>query len=371
MPEKQNNKVKICIIASQISGFGKIGGFGSMTRKLAESLAESGYEVSVMVPIKKGQQPIEQDAGFLLYGISFKNLLKFKTIIRKINADIYHSQNPNLFTYLALKAEPSKKHIITCRDPRDTKDWLIEMRFATWKRRLKTPFVYLFEDGPFISRAVRKAHAVGCPAHFLKEKVARMYKREDAILLPNIEDFPKVIPQKSDTPLVCFVGRLDKRKRPELIFALAAQFPDVRFLVAGKAEDQMQQAALEKMAAKCPNVEMLGYQDKFKSGKLRELYDKSWILLNTSAREGLPMTFIEAAGHGCAILGTVNPDNFSSEFGYFAETPKDLEQGLKALLEDENWRKSGELGFRYVCDTYNKEVALKTHFDVYRELLFK
>jgi glycosyltransferase involved in cell wall biosynthesis len=369
MPEKQENKVSICIIASQISGFGKIGGFGSMTRKLAESLAETGYEVSVIVPKKKDQKPIEKDNGFLVYGISFKDLLKFKNVIREINADIYHSQNPNLFTYLALKAEPAKKHIITCRDPRDTNDWLIEMRYATWKRRLKTPFVYLFEDGPFIAKAVRKAHAVGCPAHFLKEKVARMYNRKDAILLPNIEDLPKEIPQKADTPTVCFVGRLDKRKRPELIFKLAEKFPDVRFLVAGKAEDQMQQVSLEKMAAKCPNVEMLGYLDKFNSGKLQEMYSRSWILLNTSAREGLPMTFIEAAGHGCAILSTVNPDHFASDFGVYAETPKELEQGLKVLLESESWSKRGTKGYKYVINTYQKKSAFLIHSTLYQKLI--
>lgn len=360
MPEK----IKICIISSQIMGFGKIGGFGSMTKKLALSLVAEGYQVSVIVPRKGTQLEIETVDGIEIYGVTIKSLFRFKQLLRKIDADIYHSQNPNFFTFLAIRYEKQKKHVITCRDPRDTRDWLIETWHATWKRRFRTPFVYLFEDGPFIAYAVRKAAVVGCPAYFLIDKVARMYGQKDAILLPNIENLPDGVPEKSKEPCVCFVGRLDKRKRPEILFSLAGRFPDVKFIIAGAAEDKNRQAQLEKIAGRYNNIEMLGYVDKFSSQQLQEVYSKSWILLNTSAREGLPITFIEAASYSCAILSKVNPDEFASEFGYWAQKD-DFEKGLGFLLSSDKWKEKGQKGFEYVKNIYNQEAAIKKHVDVY------
>lgn len=358
--------MKICIISSQILGFGKIGGFGSMTKKLAESLHKAGHEVVVVVPRKKNQKYIEDLHGITVYGLKLSNLFHFKKIFKEINADIYHSQSPNLFTLLAQLAEKDKKHVITCRDPRNLYDWYVEMKYATWIRRLKTPAVYL--AGPLIDYAVRNADIVGCPAHFLIEKVERMYGRKDAILFPNLETFPEKIPVKSKKPAVCFVGRLDKRKRPELVFEVAKQFPEVTFTIIGKAEDTDRQQMLEEQAKKIPNIKMLGYIDKLKSKSISNMYSDSWILINTSAREGLPMTFIEAAGHGCAILSHVNPDNFASDFGYHAETD-DFSAGLQNLLEDNTWKKKGEKAFKYVTSLYSEEKALKIHIDVYKKLL--
>jgi len=69
-----------------------------------------------------------------------------------------------------------------------------------------------------------------------------MYRlKTNPILLPNIENIPHKIPQKSPRPSVLFVGRLDKRKRPEVFIELAKGFPEADFYMAGKAEDDYRQ----------------------------------------------------------------------------------------------------------------------------------
>lgn len=92
--------------------------------------------------------------------------------------------------------------------------------------------------------------------------------------------------------------------------------------------------------------------------------------MNTSAREGLPSSFIEAAGHGCALLSGVNPDNFASEFGFWAGND-DFEKGLEFLLQGNRWRKRGAAGFDYACRTYNDNRALETHHRIYLNVLGK
>ncbi len=363
-------RIKICIISSQILNIDKIGGFGSMTKCLADTLASQGHDVSIVVPKKEGQRSKQTVNGVTIYGVDLRDLLQSGSFFSEIDADIYHSQNPNFLTFLALRAQPQKKHVITCRDPRETRDWVIETIHATWKRRIKTPFVYLFENGPLISYAVKRADVVGCPAHFLKAKIARMYGRKDAILLPNLEKIPDAIPKKAAEPTVCYVGRLDRRKRPELVFHLAEKFSNVRFLIVGKAEDPGRQAEMERCARSLPNVEMLGYVDKFQSNQLEEIYARSWILVNTSAREGLPMTFIEAAGQGCAILSTVNPDNFASHFGYFVPSVEMLSEGMQTLLHNDLWKVRGKAAFEYVSSTYKEDDAARIHMEVYNRLYY-
>ena len=39
---------------------------------------------------------------------------------------------------------------------------------------------------------------------------------------------------------------------------------------------------------------MLGFVDQFQSARLQSILSQSWILVNTSVREGLPTSFLEA-----------------------------------------------------------------------------
>ncbi len=363
--------MKVCIICSQILGKEKIGGFGSMTRQLAETLAAKGIEVTVLVPKKYLGKEIEQvPTSYTLIGLTLRQMVSLDTY-RKMNADVYHSQNPTIMSLMAQRAEPSKKHIITCRDPRDFNDWINEFMHSTWTRRIKIPLSYFFEEGPLITAAVRNADVVGCPAEFLRAKAKKLYRLSKLpVFLPNIEQMPTQTPEKAKQPTVCVIGRLDKRKRPELVFALAQKFPEVNFLIVGQAEEPRRHQQLLDQASKIPNISMLGYLDKFDSHKLYDVYNKSWILLNTASREGLPLTFIEAASRGCAILSSVNPDGFASSFGYWAKH-NDFEKGLSYLLKDNNWRNHASWAFRYAQAKYNPSLAVQTHLNMYRSTTVK
>jgi glycosyltransferase involved in cell wall biosynthesis len=359
--------LKICIISSFIAGFGKTGGFGNMTKQHALAMRERGCNVTVVVPRRRTQPRLSYERGIKIIGLDPAQFFS-KALYRSIDADIYHSQNPNFLSFMAMVAEPQKKHVVTCRDPRDARDWLIELRLSTWKRRLISPFVFQFDYGPFVAYAIKKADLVGCPGFSIIEKVEEMYGRTDAILLPNFERFPKRRLHKSKKPTVCFIGRLDAIKRPEEVFALARKFSQVDFLIAGVAQDAERQKRLSSKALELPNIKMLGEIDKFSSDRLSQVYEKAWILLNTSPREGLPLTFIEAAGHGCAILSSVDPDEFATRFGYWARE-SDFEKGLNTLLVDNAWKPKGELAKKYVSEVYDEENSIRVHLQIYERLL--
>lgn len=339
-----------------------------MTRKISTRLAARGHEVFVVVPKRGNQKSIEVLDGVKIIGVSKKDIFS-KKVYSKINADIYHSQEPNFGGFVAMKAQPSKVHVVTCRDPRPLSEMLIEFKDGTWSKRLKAPMVYFYESGPVARYLVRNADVVGTPAGFLRKRVKKLYNlKEEPMLLPNLVYVPDNLPEKSKEPTVCFVGRFDKRKRPEIFFELAKKFPQVKFIAVGKAEELTWDRYLRDKYSHCHNLQMIGFINQFESNELKEIYSRSWVLINTSSREGLPLTFIEAAAHGCSILSHVDPDNFASEFGYHCKND-DFEEGLDKLLKEEFWRHKGLKAYEYVKNLYDEDLALDVHVSTYEKAL--
>jgi glycosyltransferase involved in cell wall biosynthesis len=113
---------------------------------------------------------------------------------------------------------------------------------------------------------------------------------------------------------------------------------------------------------------MLGFIDQFNGEKLWQVFNQSWILVNTAAREGLPNALKEAAAHGCAILSSVDPDGFASRFGYHARRD-DFVSGLQALLDNNEWQRRGLQGREYVRQEFEIHKAIDQYVQVYQQLL--
>jgi len=370
MPNQTDN-LRVCILTSQYFGWGKIGGFGSMSRALAESLAARGIATSVIVPRRPGQQPLERLGNVDVFSFAPLNIREAARLLREVRADVFHSQDPQFLTALARWTRPEAKHVVTCRDPRDFRDWCVEFRDATWGRRMRIPLNWFLEVGPLVRWGVRRADAVFTPAHFLREKAARIFRpRAPVGFMPNLIEVPEPLPQKGETPALTFIGRLDRRKRPELFLDLARQFPEMTFIVVGKAESEQRDQQLRKTYASLPNVEWEGYIDRFKEPeRMRKILARTWALVNTASREGLPLTFQEAAGYGCAIISQVDPDSFASRFGVHV-ADGDFARAVGSFLEspDAVWQKGAEAR-RYVLETYEAGTATQKHIETYLSLL--
>jgi hypothetical protein len=122
--------LRVCLISNQIAAWGKIGGFGTATRALGAGLAKRGIDVSAVVVRRpeNGQKKVEMLDGITVYGAgSFETLTSGK-LFRQIDADIYQSQEPTIASYLAQRSMPERVHVVTCRDPRDWHEHMVELR---------------------------------------------------------------------------------------------------------------------------------------------------------------------------------------------------------------------------------------------------
>lgn len=361
-------RLHVCLVASELLGWGKAGGYGFATRSIAKGLVAAGHKVTVVLPCPRGKQPAQFDLdGFSVVAYPRSELWRSGRIFASVDADIYHSQEPSVASFFARRAVPHRVHLVTSRDPRVWKDWWIEFSHPTFSRLRTLPTIAVYEN-PLTHAAVRRADAVFVPANCLVEKTTRKYRlKAPATFMPTPIEVPAEV-SKAEDPVVCFVGRLDRRKRPELFLDLVAQFPEVTFKVAGDSQDPDYEKALHARYGQLPNLHFLGFINQFDDARLSALLSESWVMVNTAAREGLPNSFIEAAAHACAVISELDPDAFASRFGALVRGG-DYAAALSSLLKDERWREAGQAGRRYVSETNAPDKAIQKHLQAYDEAL--
>jgi glycosyltransferase involved in cell wall biosynthesis len=332
--DRQGRPLHICLLCMELFGFGSAGGFGRATRMIGRELAKRGHRVTIVTR----QSPFSADrrTDFMLEGMrvrmySPRRPLSSLAIYRDCKADVYHSQDTSMATWLAMRAMPKARHVVTFRAPLSAEDVAIDWRFSEkgWRGHLMH---YLQIDNPLVRAAARATPHRYVAADCIAAKTVARF-RLDAIppLLPTPVDIPARV-EKARRPTVCFIGRWHWIKQPEHFLMLARQFPEVDFIAVGGALELASDRELRARYAGIANLQMPGIVDQFTSGLLSEILGKSWILVNTSLREGLPTTFIEAAAHGCAVLSYLDPDGFVPRFGRIA-APGALADGLARLLE--------------------------------------
>ncbi len=356
---------RICLISVEIFAYGKYGGFGKVTRIIGSELVKRGYEVFAVVPRRLDQPPEETIDGITVMGYLPNEILRSGEIYRKINADIYHSCEPSFATYLAQKNVSKAKHIATIQDPRDAYDWYVEFLYPS-QNKLQVVKNYLFETNFLVRKVVRHNDGVFSPTIYMIPKIKKIYGLD---YFPKFLPTPVIIPdqvEKSVTPNVLMMARLDPRKRPELFLSLAEKFPNVQFHVAGKSRVPKYEDDL-KQKFNAPNIIYHGFVDLFNNTLHHDLMQKAWVLVNPAIREGLPNAYLEAAAYRSAILSYVDPDGFASKFGFHA-AKDNFEEGLRSLLLNNHWREQGMQGYQYVKDTFALDKAMDMHEDIYNRL---
>lgn len=192
------------------------------------------------------------------------------------------------------------------------------------------------------------------------------------IHLPNPIEVPDSKLRKSEKPTVLFLARFDPVKRPWIFLQIAKQMPNVHFLMAGKSHDESYEKKIRGITERLPNIDCLGY---IVEEEKKQVLERSWVMLNCSLKEALPITFLEACAHKCAIVSCQNPDGFASNFGSYIKNGEDVDeyiQALKSLVYDESkLKKMQQSGYDYVKETHELNKVVDKHLMVYRFLLLK
>ena len=260
----------ICLVSVEIFAWGKYGGFGRATRTIGRELVRNGVQVTVIVPRRENQAMYEQLDGMRVIGFDIKKPFEMIRLYREIDAEIFHSEEPSFGTWLARLLHPDKKHVVTFRDTRLVSDWLIEFQLPSLNK-FQVMFNWIYEDNFLVHAAVRAAHKRFVAAHLLiKRARGKYWLAQDPLFLPT----PVLVPEKitkAKEPTVVYVGRWDRRKRPEMVIELAKQFPEVHFVIAGSSRDKAYDQKLRSAFGQLPNVELTGFINQFENNELNLL----------------------------------------------------------------------------------------------------
>ena len=338
-------------------GWGKYGGIGKATRDIASGLVQRGVEASVIVPLGVGQKNIEYVEGVEVHRFQLSGYPFIGRTLRDVDADVYHSQDPTLGTWLAKRYLPESVHLLTCQNPKSREDWEKVNQFYPTRRLLYNRFI-----DPQVKKCVKGLDYVYCHARYTFEKARDLFDLDyEPGFLPNPVMVPDGLSVKSDEPTVLFLGRFDGEKNPEGFLRLAEKFPEVRFIAAGKSHDPEYDRMLRGKYCGVENISMPGFLD----GREKErVLSESWVLVNTSISECLPVSFLEAAAYGCSILSPHDPDGFASKFGVHVSHDR-LVEGLDWLLQEERWRQRGSEAYSYVREHHERKKVIDQHLSEY------
>jgi len=364
--------LRVCYVSPEYFGLGVHGGFGYVTKTLSEELADRGFDVYVVTPRRNGQAPVERVNGVKVLSYEPSTGLPWPAgtlasrrgyidLVREVDADIYHSEAVSLNTYVAQRAAPEKRHLITFQDPYDAREWA---RIAEVEPRYRglTHSARVRLEKRVLSSACRRADALYTQAWFLAEKARAYYGFEETPrLLPNPVPVPEKPTGKSPRPTVCFLARWDPQKRVELFLELAQEHPDVRFIAMGRSHDDAKDRELRERYRGVPNLQLTGFVTEEEKSRI---LGASWALVNTSIREALPVSFLEALAHGTPIISGENPDDLTSEYGYVVEDG-DYSSALDRLLADDERQDKGRRGRRHVMEVHEAGRVVDLHVEIY------
>jgi len=369
--------MRVCFVSPEAFAWGVHGGFGYVTRTLARELSRRGVEVSIVTKRRSRQGEVEELDGATVYGYSegYAGPRAVCALLsrgyslrcyRATDADVYHSQEVSYGTVAALLAAPRRRHVITFQDPYDSAEWnriaQVEPRYAqtlTFRARLVI-------EVDILAKACRRADALYSQAKFLVPRARRLYHlRRDPSFLPNPVYLVKGRVRKSPTPMLCFLARWDPQKRVECFLELARKFPKVAFVAMGRAHDPQRDADIRGRYSDVPNLKMPGFVSEEEKGCI---LSESWALVNTSVREALPVSFLEALAHETPIISGEDPDCLTSAYGYTV-AGDDYAGAIARVLASEEWRGKGRRGRSLVEEVYSVDRVVDMHLEAYRRVV--
>ena len=394
------------------------GGFGYLTRKKCEGLAKMGHDVHVFIPAasfsknSNVESTIEinsvqihlykmvnlfDDSNYRRFMLQlWERFSKIKSLMKMLDEypmDVYQSEEPYLYSLQAY--QKSKNQVVVFQDPFDEVDYQLMKRASIeYLSNLSAPvnnhiksnnssnevlksYLGKFSDNLLhispIKSLLRKLPntSVFSEAHFISEKAKKMFNLNYTPgYLPNPQDIPKNSnPTKSSHPSILWLGRWDTQKRPDIALNIAKELPDYDFYFVGTSNDyevfKHIQKTLRSRYERYPNIHIMDFVSEEVK---QELLDKSWTLLNTSAREGLPISFLEAGAHKMSIVSTVNPDLYSSQFGAHANL-SNIKDKVRQSVEEQWYKTKGLDAYTHIKSIHETNKILDQHLRIYKNML--
>jgi glycosyltransferase involved in cell wall biosynthesis len=356
-----SRKNKICFIAlgayPTLAGkTGVVGGSEVQLKLYSKKLSDKGFNVSIVTNQSNHETSYETIDGIKVIKAveydrtlsNFKFIYRFVTslwnALRTADSEIYVGEGSSmdagpiaLFCILR-----RRKHLLHFASDMD-----VDLEYLNKGNFFVTSLYRLAVKTADCIIAITSHEQTLCQTNFKKS----------SIVIKNISQIPESISKKPTTPIVFWAGRLHREiKQPDLFIELAKLLPSAKFQIAGGSQGEVYYRTFRVAVDSVPNLEYVG---AIPYHQIEQYFANASILVNTSAREGFPITFLEAWGYGIPVVSlNVDPDEVICKYnlGFHSGTFSQMVQDVKLLLEDERLREElGQNGRNYVEREHNIE----------------
>lgn len=337
----------------------------------AKALKRSGYKVSMVcldygqpdnlvidgIQVCKAHKP---DAGIPVVRFLYPRLTSFWNAMKIINADIYYQRCASMHTGLVafFCRLNAKKMIFSVAS--DT-DLIPGHQLIKYKR-----------DKLIYGWGLKHADVIIAQSPRQQELCKRNYNRESVCIGSSYELYPskKMDDKHAD---VLWVGTVKPIKRPEIFLELAQKMPEFSFTmvggpVGGNYSDSYY-CGIKRQAVNISNLEFVGFVPYTEIDKH---FDAARLLVNTSAFEGFPNTFLQSWVRGVPTVSFFDPNKVfeGKEVGCIVKSTDELIFKIKELLSSrEKYRTWSELCKQYAEEFHSPEKIAEDYSKVFTKLI--
>ena len=315
------------------------GGAEVFTHEVAKRLVKRGHEVTLFTAKFKEAKDEEEIDGVHIIRAGNKC-----TIYRK--AKEYWKKKFSREGYDVVIDEINTRPFMTSKFVKDTKIVALIHQLAREFWFYETPFP-LSHVGYYILEPYWLKHYVNIPTITVSESTKRDLESlgfRKVYVVPeglNVKPLNEV-PKKADFPLIVFLGRLKRAKRPdhaiEAFKIVKKEVPDAELWIIG---DGYLRKKLERMAF--DGIKLLG---RVSHDEKIEILKKAWVLVHPSVREGWGLNVIEANACGTPVVAYDVPG--------LRDSVRHMETGM--LVENGNIE---ALSKKLLLMLYNRELREK------------
>lgn len=231
----------------------------------------------------------------------------------------------------------------------------------------EVPFLRFGRDRVLYRWGLRHVSGIAVQSERQHRGLARHYRRE-ATIVPSC--YAHAGRPSRPGRAILWVGTIKQIKRPELFIDLARRCPEHRFQLVGggTGEEQRLFDRICSEAEALPNVEMTGFVSLAEAEKH---FDEGSLLVNTSAVEGFPNTFLQAWSRGMPTVSFFDPGTRwrQHKVGEVATTLDDMADCVRSLMSDTERRgRAGSACREYFAAHHSVDRAADAYESLFERL---
>ena len=214
-------------------------------------------------------------------------------------------------------------------------------------------------------------------AHIVQtERQAKMlydsYNRSSTVI-KNPIDIDQKFSRNSNPQSILWVGKSDEQvKRPSLVIEFARRMPENQFVVIMNTVHVKTHMEVKRLASGLSNITLI---EQVSFEEIERYFADARIHLNTSAFEGFPNTFLQAAKYGVPTVSmVVDPDGMLSGHSCGLVCGSDLHQceaNLRRLMSDDKvYAEMSQKSLQYVRKYHDKDLVVQKYEQALEAVLF-